>query len=258
MKASSRRSGESRIALMAGMIVTWLQKTEKLLDALGLRPQHGQRGRRGRRLEADRVEDDLRGRGSAARSAARPAASRPSGCRRRAALASRKEPRPPGTRIMSPKQVRMTSSRSAIAMPSSTRPIGITHTGQPGPCTSSIVLGQVVLHAVAVDGVGVPAAHLHELVVPARLAQRGDLARRAPAASSASRNSSTNFICALPFQPARWRRRRARATRSPSGDGADQLGGDQSPARPCVVPAPGVAAARPLDDGQRRRRRRRR
>ena len=29
MKPSSRRSGESRMALMAGMIVTWLQKTEK-------------------------------------------------------------------------------------------------------------------------------------------------------------------------------------------------------------------------------------
>ncbi len=30
MNPSSRRSGESRIALMAGMIVTWLQNTEKL------------------------------------------------------------------------------------------------------------------------------------------------------------------------------------------------------------------------------------
>ncbi len=29
MNASRRRSGESRIALIAGMIVTWLQKTEK-------------------------------------------------------------------------------------------------------------------------------------------------------------------------------------------------------------------------------------
>ena len=30
MKPSSRRSGESRMALIAGMIVTWLQKIEKL------------------------------------------------------------------------------------------------------------------------------------------------------------------------------------------------------------------------------------
>ena len=29
MNPSSRRSGESRIALIAGMMVTWLQKTEK-------------------------------------------------------------------------------------------------------------------------------------------------------------------------------------------------------------------------------------
>jgi hypothetical protein len=36
-------------------------------------------------------------------------------------------------------------------------------------------LGQVVLEAVLVDGVGVAAAHLHELVLPSRLAQAGDL-----------------------------------------------------------------------------------
>ncbi len=42
---------------------------------------------------------------------------------------------------MSPKQVKITSSLRAIAMPSSTRPIGITQTGQPGPCTSSTFSG---------------------------------------------------------------------------------------------------------------------
>ncbi len=47
----------------------------------------------------------------------------------------------PGTRIMSPKQVKMTPSLRAIAIPSSTRPIGITQTGQPGPCTSSTFSG---------------------------------------------------------------------------------------------------------------------
>ena len=59
-----------------------------------------------------------------------------------AALASKNDPRPPGTRSMSPKVVRMTSSCSAMAMASSTRPIGITHTGQPGPCTSETVSGR--------------------------------------------------------------------------------------------------------------------
>ena len=47
----------------------------------------------------------------------------------------------PGTRIMSPKQAKMMSFSVAIAMPSSTRPIGITQTGQPGPWTSSTFSG---------------------------------------------------------------------------------------------------------------------
>ena len=51
-------------------------------------------------------------------------------------------PREPGTRIMSPNVVMMTSGCSAMAMASSTRPIGITHTGQPGPCTSVTVSGR--------------------------------------------------------------------------------------------------------------------
>ena len=53
------------------------------------------------------------------------------------ALASSSVPSAPGTRSMSPKQVKITSGLRATAMPSSTRPIGITQTGQPGPCTSS-------------------------------------------------------------------------------------------------------------------------
>ena len=59
-----------------------------------------------------------------------------------AAFESKNEPRPPGTRIMSPNDVMITSGRSAIAMASSTRPMGITHTGQPGPCTSDTASGR--------------------------------------------------------------------------------------------------------------------
>ena len=59
-----------------------------------------------------------------------------------AAFESKNDPRPPGTRIMSPNEVRITSSCSAIAIASSTRPIGITHTGQPGPCTRLTVSGR--------------------------------------------------------------------------------------------------------------------
>ena len=59
-----------------------------------------------------------------------------------AALESKNDPRPPGTRIMSPNDVMITSGCSAMAMASSMRPIGITHTGQPGPCTSVTVSGR--------------------------------------------------------------------------------------------------------------------
>ena len=57
------------------------------------------------------------------------------------ALASCSEPSEPGIRIMSPKQVKITPGWCAMAIPSSTRPIGMTQTGQPGPCTSSTLAG---------------------------------------------------------------------------------------------------------------------
>ena len=59
-----------------------------------------------------------------------------------AALASKNDPLLPGTRIMSPNEVMMVSGSAASAMASSTRPIGITHTGQPGPCTRVIDSGR--------------------------------------------------------------------------------------------------------------------
>ena len=58
-----------------------------------------------------------------------------------AALASCSEPWEPGIRSMSPKQVKITPGWWAMAIPSSTRPIGMTHTGQPGPWTSSTLAG---------------------------------------------------------------------------------------------------------------------
>ena len=76
---------------------------------------------------------------------------------------------------MSPKQVKITPGSRAMAMPSSTRPIGITQTGQPGPCTSSTLAGQQVVDPVLVDRVRVAAADLHELVVAAGLDGGQDL-----------------------------------------------------------------------------------
>ena len=89
------------------------------------------------------------------------------------AFASIRLPLEPGTRIMSPNVVKMTPGCSASHIASSTRPIGITHTGQPGPCTSSTDSRQQVLDAVTVDGVRMTAAHLHELELAA-VGQLGD------------------------------------------------------------------------------------
>ena len=93
------------------------------------------------------------------------------------ACASSSEPRLPGTRSMSPKVARITPSVSAIAIASSTRPIGITQTGQPGPCTSSTSGRQQVADPVPVDRVGVPAADLHDPHLLAGHDERRDLGR---------------------------------------------------------------------------------
>ena len=60
------------------------------------------------------------------------------------------------------------------------RPIGSTHTGQPGPCTQLDVGRQQVGEAEAVDGVGVAAAHLHDPVVAGRIGQTADFVARLP------------------------------------------------------------------------------
>ena len=57
------------------------------------------------------------------------------------AFAAIRLPLEPGTRIASPNVVKITSGRSASVTQSSTRPIGSTQTGQPGPCTNSIASG---------------------------------------------------------------------------------------------------------------------
>lgn len=135
MKPSSRRSGESRMALIAGMIMTWLQKTEKFATpsaaarstviavdgAVVSKPMAMKTTRRSgfslAILSASSGEYTIR-------------MSAP------AALASRNDPVPPGTRSRSPNEVMITPGCPAMWMASSTRPIGITHTGQPGPWTS--------------------------------------------------------------------------------------------------------------------------
>src|ERR1700756_607874 len=48
----------------------------------------------------------------------------------------------PGTRSMSPNEQKMTSGRAAMATALSISSIGVTHTGQPGPCTRLISRGR--------------------------------------------------------------------------------------------------------------------
>ena len=57
------------------------------------------------------------------------------------ALASNKEPRRPFTRMASPKVQKITPGFCAISMHTSMRPIGNTHTGQPGPWINSMLFG---------------------------------------------------------------------------------------------------------------------
>ena len=132
----SRRSGDSRIALIGGTIVTWLQNTLKFAHAERAGPD--QRHRRGRRggFEADGEEHDVLVGivdGDLERVERRVDEAHVGAAR----LGLERLPLEPGTRIMSPKVVKMTLGCSASHIASSTRPIGITHTGQPGPCTSS-------------------------------------------------------------------------------------------------------------------------
>ena len=75
----------------------------------------------------------------------------------------------------------MTPGRAAISMARSTISSGATHTGQPGPCTSSISGGSSSGEAVAHDGVGLAAADFHQHPGPGdpRADARGQRARHA-------------------------------------------------------------------------------
>jgi len=71
----------------------------------------------------------------------------------------------------------MTPGTSATAIPSSTRPIGITHTGQPGRGPARRFRQQVV-HPVPIDGVSMSAADLRHLVPAVALDHGTDLRRQ--------------------------------------------------------------------------------
>src|SRR5689334_4388262 len=79
------------------------------------------------------------------------------------ALASSRLVFEPGTRIMSPKVVKMTSGCKAIEIESSTRPSGITHTGHPGTVNHLDIRRKQVFYTVLENRVRMSAADLHEL-----------------------------------------------------------------------------------------------
>ena len=126
---------------MAGMIVTWLQKTEKFSS-----PSAAAR-RTVMAVDGAVVSKPMAKKTTRLSGFWRAICSESSGeytirMSVPAALASKKDPLLPGTRIMSPNEVMITSSAVARCIASSTRPIGITHTGHPGPCTSVIDSGR--------------------------------------------------------------------------------------------------------------------
>ena len=122
---------------------TWFEtRMEKFItpSSSGASQQGCRRGG-SRRLEADCKKDDLT-LGISGRDRQHVAVSTWTLMSAPCAFAPSRLPHDPGTRIMSPKEVKITPGWPEMAMASSTRPIGITHTGQPGPCTSSTEVGR--------------------------------------------------------------------------------------------------------------------
>src|ERR1019366_2647132 len=156
MKPSSRRSGESRMALMAGTIVTWLQNTEKFVSP--------SRAARSMVIAVDGavVSNPIAMNTTRLSGFCRAIFSESSGEYTMrmlvpSALASKNDP---------PLRGQVNGVVHAAHGDHAHRTPGAVHQGDR--------LGQVVLQAVLVNRVGVPAAHLHQLVLAAGLAQRRD------------------------------------------------------------------------------------
>ena len=77
------------------------------------------------------------------------------------------------------------------------RPIGKHANRAPGPVNQLDIGGQQIFQAEAVDGVRVAAAHFHEADNGGWGSARRRISSAGLVISSGSRNSSTNFICAV-------------------------------------------------------------
>ena len=160
-KPDSRRSGDSRIALIGGTMVTWLQNTLKFLTP-SARARTSVTAVDGAVVSNPTAKNTTwrSGLSTATLSASSGEYTNRTSAPR--ALASMRLPFDPGTRIMSPNVVKMTSG--LLGQPH--RIVDAAHRDHahraPGPVHQLDGLGQQMLDPVAVDGVRVTAAHLHE------------------------------------------------------------------------------------------------
>ena len=161
---------------MAGMIVTWLQKTKKLRDALLPRSEERDRGRRRRRLEADREEDHV---------ALGVLAGDPKRVQRRVHDPHVRAPRlrveERAASAGDAEHVPERRERDLGSLRDRDRVIDPPHRDHahraPRPVDQADLRRKQVLDSVPVDRVRVPAADLHQLDRASRLGERGDLGR---------------------------------------------------------------------------------
>ena len=162
---------------MAGMIVTWLQKTEKFVIPSALA-----------RMRISAVDGAVVSNPIAKNSTCRSGLARASlsasvgeytiRTSSPLALCSSGLPCAPGTRIMSPNAVNMTSGCLARRQAVVDAPHRQHAHRAPGPMNQLDVRGQDVLEAESVDRVRVPAADLHQAIVPPRVGEAADLVGR--------------------------------------------------------------------------------
>ena len=134
-KPSTRRPGAARIASIAGGTVTCETSSEKFRS-----PRR--RAARTAMAFAGAVVSKPTAKKTTSRSGRRAASATASigeytiRTSPPALLTARRSLAEPGTRSMSPNEQKVTSGRAAIASARSIASSGVTHTGQPGPCTS--------------------------------------------------------------------------------------------------------------------------
>ena len=178
MNPSRRRSGDSRMALHRGDDRHVVREDAEVRDPVAAAPSAGSPRSTAPSSRIRRRRTRPAGPGCRPRPAARQGASRRSGCRRLAPWRRAGCRFEPGTRIMSPNEVKMTPGRpgqrdgvvDAAHRDDAHRATGAVHQLDRGR--------EEVLDAVPVDRVGVAPADLHELVVPIAC-QLGDAGQRA-------------------------------------------------------------------------------